>query len=770
MVASTIFKTAAQIAARMAGKSSVGKSPAGLRSLLKTSEDIPVSVLEHPMSMEIIQHPALVKSYDRWLKMKGRPKEYGEEELRLINEEELRLDDLESPFSPVGLTREERGYFTNLPRSGSGISEKKLSPTEVEFFEDMIREGDPYDFMRDVPSAKIRTDKKGNKYLRVQGEMEDLFRFIEDTNWDTGDLPSTMRRGDWYNKFKEISEFKHGGGLSGIGEKIIYRDKGGSLSNLNKSININGQPHSLAWIRPDEASALKAMGGSGKKVEGIPAYFYADQGSYDSGMVGDPAISDAGEYGWASDTYDAPATYGGTLTADNWVTDDQGYPTEPVYGIPFSDPRAQTELAASSGEKEGEVDDFENLNTIYDFGDYRGNVFMDDLRRRAIDEQLSKYPDQRDTKDVPYSWPDTVIAQQGIIPSGGVFTPSGHSQQKWDAGHLKYSYGNGEIEGWGTKDIYGLDIENLPPDMEVAEGVTIDDLFGWFVDDYNITHPGDHDKMKDAFNAFLTTPGGLEALYDGYDRRLFHGGRGGVYNAAIKHQQGITQMLSDEGQKNYMTNKDAGEYDKDKYKDLDSSQLKLLELGQVLEGTDYSMEGISKGLFANIMSGEGPSFEDIVRLIPSLTTITSIGSMLAKVGLAMSGGQIIATLSSDRTGEKFLMQEDGTLQSHDLMIGEHNWDPSVFRGPNILDTTSERAVRPSGTPAPISKEKLGPMKKYWERLKKYIKTHPHGIDTGNKSHTGILMDIYGITEDVARQWLGLGGGSGNGGLTNINIS
>ena len=47
----------------------------------------------------------------------------------------------------------------------------------------------------------------------------------------------------------------------------------GGLSNIKKSININGQPHSLAWIRPDEASALKAMGGSGKKVDGIPAYF-----------------------------------------------------------------------------------------------------------------------------------------------------------------------------------------------------------------------------------------------------------------------------------------------------------------------------------------------------------------------------------------------------------------------------------------------------------------------------------------------------------------
>ena len=52
----------------------------------------------------------------------------------------------------------------------------------------------------------------------------------------------------------------------------------GGLSGINKTININGQPHSLAWINPGEASALKAMGGSGKKVDGIPAYYFDDPG------------------------------------------------------------------------------------------------------------------------------------------------------------------------------------------------------------------------------------------------------------------------------------------------------------------------------------------------------------------------------------------------------------------------------------------------------------------------------------------------------------
>ena len=57
---------------------------------------------------------------------------------------------------------------------------------------------------------------------------------------------------------------------------------GGGLSSINKPISINGKRHNLAWINSDEASVLKAMGGSGKKVDGIPAYFYDDPGSMQS--------------------------------------------------------------------------------------------------------------------------------------------------------------------------------------------------------------------------------------------------------------------------------------------------------------------------------------------------------------------------------------------------------------------------------------------------------------------------------------------------------
>jgi len=86
------------------------------------------------------------------------------------------------------------------------------------------------------------------------------------------------------------------------------------LSGLNDSININGQPHRLVWANPQEERVLKDMGGSGKKVDGIPAYYVDDYPSWDIGG-GDPAISDP-TYSFASDTYAAP-TYTDSSSESN---------------------------------------------------------------------------------------------------------------------------------------------------------------------------------------------------------------------------------------------------------------------------------------------------------------------------------------------------------------------------------------------------------------------------------------------------------------------
>jgi hypothetical protein len=82
--------------------------------------------------------------------------------------------------------------------------------------------------------------------------------------------------------------------------KRFSRKGGGGLSSVKKSMNINGQPHKLAWINPGEASALKAMGGSGKKVDGIPAYF--DEYSWSEEVSSDTGASDIGGETYVGDT------------------------------------------------------------------------------------------------------------------------------------------------------------------------------------------------------------------------------------------------------------------------------------------------------------------------------------------------------------------------------------------------------------------------------------------------------------------------------------
>jgi len=58
-----------------------------------------------------------------------------------------------------------------------------------------------------------------------------------------------------------------------IEDQAQSKKGGGGISDLNDSININGQPHRLVWANPQEERVLKKMGGSGKKVLGKPAYF-----------------------------------------------------------------------------------------------------------------------------------------------------------------------------------------------------------------------------------------------------------------------------------------------------------------------------------------------------------------------------------------------------------------------------------------------------------------------------------------------------------------
>jgi len=99
------------------------------------------------------------------------------------------------------------------------IITKKLPSTEKEFFEDMLSEGDPYDFKLSVPSAKINIDSRGNTYLEIdEKDVTNLFNYVNTDYFDhmsSKDIPPSMKRyPDWTSKLKPKdtdNNFKTGG-------------------------------------------------------------------------------------------------------------------------------------------------------------------------------------------------------------------------------------------------------------------------------------------------------------------------------------------------------------------------------------------------------------------------------------------------------------------------------------------------------------------------------------------------------------------------------
>jgi vacuolar-type H+-ATPase subunit B/Vma2 len=78
-------------------------------------------------------------------------------------------------------------------------------------------------------------------------------------------------------------------------EPVMPMAQGGGLSTVQNSLNINGEPHRLAYINPSEESLLQQLGGSGRKIDGIPAY-YDDSVGDDGGPAGSPD-DDVGGFG-----------------------------------------------------------------------------------------------------------------------------------------------------------------------------------------------------------------------------------------------------------------------------------------------------------------------------------------------------------------------------------------------------------------------------------------------------------------------------------------
>jgi hypothetical protein len=101
-------------------------------------------------------------------------------------------------------------------------------------------------------------------------------------------------------------------------QPVMPMAQGGGLSSVQNSLNINGQPHRLAYINPNEEDLLKSLGGSGRKIDGIPAYYEghgAGEGTSEEGATGEGEDSGTGDGPGAGadaggsdnpDTFDVP--------------------------------------------------------------------------------------------------------------------------------------------------------------------------------------------------------------------------------------------------------------------------------------------------------------------------------------------------------------------------------------------------------------------------------------------------------------------------------
>ena len=101
-------------------------------------------------------------------------------------------------------------------------------------------------------------------------------------------------------------------------QPVMPMAQGGGLSSVQNSLNINGQPHRLAYINPSEENLLKSLGGSGEKINGIPAYnegHGAGEGTSSEGATGEGEDSGTGDGPGAGadaggsdnpDTFDVP--------------------------------------------------------------------------------------------------------------------------------------------------------------------------------------------------------------------------------------------------------------------------------------------------------------------------------------------------------------------------------------------------------------------------------------------------------------------------------
>lgn len=124
------------------------------------------------------------------------------------------------------------------------------------------------------------------------------------------------------------------------------------MKNPPRTTKIRGQKHLLAYITPDEAKLLKAMGGSGEKVHGIPA-FPPDGYSGGGGTAGDnDGMSGPGDMGAQDSGFDSgySSGYGDSDTGYGFGThDDASSQSQTGFGMSPGESMAQYGTPAFAG-------------------------------------------------------------------------------------------------------------------------------------------------------------------------------------------------------------------------------------------------------------------------------------------------------------------------------------------------------------------------------------------------------------------------------------
>jgi len=167
----------------------------------------------------------------------------------------------------------------------------------------------------------------------------------------------------------------------------------GGLSGIKKSININGQPHSLAWINPGEASALRAMGGSGKPGPGgIPSYQWGD---YPAESYQDQPGADVAS-GFSADTATGVEDYGISAADMAAVYDDIGIDTRRDYTSDDTHGTSREDLedhgAAYGVQKSLDPETATGYLSSYEGGDFvPTHITSESLMEKGVPDKLVPY-------------------------------------------------------------------------------------------------------------------------------------------------------------------------------------------------------------------------------------------------------------------------------------------------------------------------------------------------------------------------------------------